>query len=80
MVYPRSRSMNADLNEGATDGKYKKVVQDRGLAEPGTYNERRDLDDAWHGIHEAPTKVVPGRGQAARTPNFVATPQAEDDF
>ena len=80
MVYPASRSMNADFNEGATDSKYKKVVQDRGLAEPGTYELRRDLDDAWHGIHEAASKNVPGRNQSARTPNFVQTPTAEEDF
>lgn len=72
--------MNADLNEGATDGKYKKVVMDRGLASPDTYNDRRELSDAWHGIHETPAKVNPGSGRAVRTPNYVQTQKAETDF
>lgn len=81
MPYPSTRSMNAEMNEGSTDGKYKKVIQDRGgSVESGTYDDRRILDDAWHGIHEAPAKINPGTGRAVRTPNFVSTPPAENDF
>lgn len=80
MVYPVSRSMNGALNEGATDGKYKKVVADRDLADTATYNDRRDLSDAWNGIHETPDKVNPGSGRTVRTPNYVPTSTAERDF
>jgi hypothetical protein len=73
MVYPVSRSMNSELNEGATDGKYKKVVRDRGQAEGATHASRLDLDDYYYGIHEEPLKVRPD-GKLVHTPNYVATP------
>jgi hypothetical protein len=73
MVYPLSRSMNADLHEGATDGKYKKVIQNRGgVVESTTYLERSDLFDAYFGIHEKAVKVS-GDGVVAATPNYVPT-------
>ncbi|NIY68012.1 hypothetical protein SMALB_6090 [Streptomyces malaysiensis] len=66
--------MTGEINEGITDGTYKKVVRDRGgLVEATTYAARRDLDDHWFGIHEAAVKQLPD-GRPARTPNFVATP------
>lgn len=74
MVYPVSRSMNADLSQGMTDGKYKKVNQDRGgSVSPGTYESRAELNDNWYGIHEKQVKVTPD-GLLHATPSFVATP------
>jgi hypothetical protein len=71
-----TRSMNADLHEGATDGKYKKVVQNRGgVVEGATWAEREDLYDPWYGIHEIQPKVVPSNG-SAYTPDYVPTPRA----
>lgn len=73
------RSANAELNEGMTDGKYKKVINDRGgLVEPTTYLVRKDLADIWYGIHEEPGKVLPD-ALHQKTPNFVATPPAHTD-
>lgn len=72
-----SRSMNASMHEGATDGKYKKIVQDRdGVVHPETYADRRQLDDLWYGIHEAATKVLPD-GTVTTTPNYVVSPTAK---
>lgn len=74
MVYPISRSMNADLHEGATDGAYKKVITDRGgIVEDATWNARRPLYDPWYGIHETPNKMA-GDNVAGPTPNYVPTP------
>lgn len=76
MVYPISRSMNADLHEGATDGAYKKVVTDRGgIVEGATWNARHDLYDPWYGIHEERVKMA-GDNVAGPTPNYVPTPPA----
>lgn len=77
MAYAQSRSMNAELNEGATDGKYKKVVNDRGGSiDPGTHIARLDLHDRYYGIHEEQVKVR-GDGKVVHTPNYVSTPGAE---
>lgn len=73
MAYPQLRSMNASLDEGATDGKYKKVINDRSGAEPTTYAGRVLLDDANFGIHEAEDKVVPGGRGVRYTPGYVPT-------
>jgi hypothetical protein len=79
MAQARPRSANAELSEGMTDGKYKKVITDRGgVVEGTTYQDRQDLADVWHGIHEAPVKVLPD-GLRTSTPNFVATPPAHLD-
>jgi hypothetical protein len=73
MAYPASRSMNAELSEGSTDGKYKKVVRDRGgVVEGGTLTERADLDDRYYGIHEKQVKVAPD-GLLHATPDFART-------
>lgn len=73
-MYAYSRSMNADLHEGATDGKYKKVINDRGgIVEAATYHDRADLLGSWYGIHEKRVKTSPD-GVSAPTPNFVPTP------
>lgn len=77
MAYPISRSMNADLAEGATDGSYKKVVRDRGQAEETTLRQRADLYDVWYGIHETPIKTL-GDGRETLTPNYSPTPRVTD--
>lgn len=60
MAVNQSRSLNGELGEGATDGKYKKVLKtDRGgVVEPNLAAERRQLD-WYYGINEAPTKIRP---------------------
>lgn len=72
-----SGSQNANLCEGATDGVYKKVVQNRGgVVERTTYASRAALSDHWYGIHEAAVKDI-GDGTMHATPDFVATPAAQ---
>lgn len=79
MVYPVSRSMNADLAEGMTDGTYKKVIQNRGgKVEGSTAQSRASLDDNWYGIHEKQIKTSPD-GLSHPTPNYVATPPVPGD-
>ena len=73
MAVNQSRSQNADLAEGMSDGKYKKVITDRANGEPTTYAERRILSDQYYGIHEAREKVL-GDGTVHVTPSFVDTP------
>lgn len=77
MAYPQTRSMNGDLSEGLTDGKYKKVVNNRAEAEPTTQVARHDLNDRYFGIHEAPVKTFPD-GLRHPTPGYV--PTAEPDL
>jgi hypothetical protein len=70
------RSMNAELSEGSTDGKYKKVVRDRGgIIDPATAEARSHLDDEYFGFHEVNPKVAPD-GLLHNTPDYVATPRA----
>jgi len=65
--------MNAELNEGATDKKYKKVVEDRGgTVDPATYKNRVDLSDSWYGVHEMQPKIRPD-GKIVATPNYIPT-------
>ncbi|MFF3356229.1 hypothetical protein ACFYWN_27085 [Streptomyces sp. NPDC002917] len=74
MSYANERSLTGDLNEGLTDGAYKKVVRDRGgVVESTTYAARSDLNDLWYGIHEDPLKHTPD-GRSITTPNYVGTP------
>lgn len=77
MAYAMRRSMNGNLAEGMSDGKYKKIdtAERGGTVEPGTYNARRDLDDTWYGLHEARDKVL-GDGTMHVTPDFVVNPRA----
>jgi len=74
MAYPSLRPLYESLMEGATDGTYKKAVQNRdGFVEPETYEENRaDLPDTWYGIHEEPVKTSPTGGQVV-TPNTTLT-------
>lgn len=74
MGYAPRRSMNANLSEGATDGKYKKVSPDRGgFIDTATYENRTDLNDNWFGIHEKKVKVAPD-GLLHATPEYTQTP------
>ncbi len=69
-MYAPPRSMNNALSEGATDGKYKKIIQNRDNAEDTTFENRADLNDNWYGVHEKKVKVTPD-GLLHATPNFV---------
>jgi hypothetical protein len=71
MAYPNpSRSLNGDLHEGMSDGKYKKIAMNRGgVIEALTYHDREALNDKWYGIHELRTKVLPD-GTVCETPEF----------
>lgn len=80
MAYPPTRSMNTDLHAGMTDGKYKKVGQNRGgFREDTTYADRRDLSDVWYGIHEAATVELPD-GRVMAMPYHVDTRPVESCF
>lgn len=77
MAYAPMRSMNAELDSGATDGTYKKVVRDRGgFVDAMTQDSRRDLHDIYFGIHEKDVKRAPTRGDV-RTQNYRPTPEAD---
>lgn len=76
MAYAPARSCNNELDQGMTDGTYKQVARDRGgVVEATTYATRRDLNDWYFGIHEAPRKETPD-GLTCATPTYVATPPA----
>lgn len=76
MVYPAMRSMNADLEDGMSDGKYKKIVINRGgvTEKELMYAGRMDLSDTYFGIHEIADKVLPDgtvdHDSAEYTPNL----------
>jgi hypothetical protein len=77
MAQAPMRSMNAELDSGLTDGKYKKVVRNRGgFVDADTQDSRQDLHDIYYGIHEAEVKQAPTRGDV-RTQNYRATPPAD---
>ena len=61
MAYPKPRSMNHDLEEGMSDGKYQKVVQHRGgiVEKELAYATLMDLSDTYYGVHEAKVKRLP---------------------
>lgn len=79
MAYAPMRSMNAELDTGLSDGRYKAIVKDRGgFVDKSTFDSRAQLHDLYYGIHEAPLKALPGRiGPAdARTQDYRPTPEA----
>lgn len=77
MSYAPMRSMNAELDSGATDGTFKKVVRNRGgFVDAATADSREDLHDAYYGVHECEPKAAPTRG-AVRTQNYRPTPPAD---
>lgn len=80
MAVNASQSQNAELAEGMSDGKYKKIVADRGgSVDPATWEDRRDLSDAHFGIHEAKVKAL-GDGSLHVTPDFVENPLQPGGF
>ncbi len=53
-VHTVKRSMNAELHEGSTDGKYKKFARNRGgVVEGIEADELRQLNDYYH-VQELP--------------------------
>ena len=72
MSYPKTRSLQAELAEGSTDGAWKKVNPDRGgEVEAGTAENRRNLSPRLYGITEATEKELPTQDRAVRTPYTV---------
>jgi hypothetical protein len=75
MATNESRSLNTSMNEGATDGKYRKVRPNTTVA-PGTGEDltlanRRGLHPYWNYDfidQEAPSKVSPGSMTANSKP------------
>lgn len=77
MAVNNTGSMNSALAEGMSDGKFKKVITDRGgVCDGAAYADRAQLDDLYYGIHEARTKILPD-GTSHSTPDFIATPAAD---
>ena len=83
MAVNESRSLNKSLDEGSTDGKYRKVrpntTVDPGSGEDITNANRRGLHPYWnYGFidTEAPTKVTPLKGSASSRPRS-STPVAD---
>ena len=69
-----SQSMNANLAEGGTDSKYKKVEMDRGgVVGHETWEARKHLSQRDFGIQEAKEKVL-GDASIHVTPDFVSVP------
>ncbi len=80
MAYASPRSANAELCEGSTDGKYRKIVMDRGgVVEDTTYRARCDLTDGWYGLHEAAVKVTPDN-KLVHTMDYVPTAHADPGY
>lgn len=81
MAYPTPRSANAELREGATDGKYRKANgPDRGgVVERTTLDERLDLEPHFYGIAEKHVKRMPD-GRSVTTPGFQYVPPADPSF
>jgi len=81
MAYPRTRSVNRELEAGATDGKYKKVIADRGGdVERAFVGNRTDLTGAFYGVHEAPAMEMPGCNRVCSNPYAVSTPDPRPEY
>lgn len=78
MAYPAPRSLNRDLMEGMSDGKYQKVNQNVGgiVEKELAYGELEDLSDTYYGIHEAPVKRLPDGTVDHNSLNYVPTKPA----
>jgi hypothetical protein len=76
MAYAPSRSCNAELAKGMTEGSYKQVVKDRGgFVEGTTWEHRKNLSVETYGIVELDLKTCPDGVTDVRTIDTVATPQ-----
>ncbi len=70
MAVNTSQSQNACLAEGMSDGKYKKIVQDRGgVIDPVNPAEKADLSTGLYVVQEAPSKLLPD-GTRHTTPDY----------
>lgn len=59
-MYAQARNMNADLERGTVDGKYKFARPNAGgVVETTTAKFRKETCGIWHGFNEASTKVLP---------------------
>jgi hypothetical protein len=79
VAYAPPRSMNASLEQGMTDGSYKKVAADRG-GFPEVDRRARDLadlDNVWYGFHECEVKVFPDGSKPRATRNYADTGDLE---
>ena len=81
MAYAQPRSVNRELEAGATDGRYRKVIADRGGNVERTFvADRMDLTGAFYGIHEAPVMQAPGCNRACTNPYAVSTPEPSPEY
>lgn len=81
MAYPSTRSALRELDAGATDGKYRKVIADRGgVVEHAFVANRTDLVGGFYGIHEAPSMEVPGSDRTCSNPYAVYTPMPDPEY
>jgi hypothetical protein len=81
MATARPRSCNRELEAGATDGKYRKVINDRGGdVEHSFVANRTDLVGGFYGIHEAPLMEMPGSSRACANPYAVHTPMPDPEY
>jgi hypothetical protein len=73
--------MNAALEQGMVDGKYKQVAPNRGGVIEGKLlvRGREDLHDIWYGMHEKDGKALPDSTYAKTTPNYFETAEPEPD-
>lgn len=73
MAVNQSRSMNAELHEGATDGSYKKIAPARGGVVEHTFvPDRTRLSPFYYGsITESPNKTI-GDGTVRPTPGYIS--------
>ena len=81
MAVAPHRSSNAELEEGMTDGKYKKLAPNRGgfTEVERLVRDRRDMADVWHGFHEASEKSFPDGSKPRTTPGYAATEAADPE-
>lgn len=81
MAYPRTRSVNRELEAGATDGKYKKIVADRGGDVERTFLEdRAELIGAFYGITEHDSMRVPGMNRTCANPYRASVPAPDPAY
>lgn len=80
MAYPEDtgtqRNRVAELNEGQTDGKYKKAIMDRGgFPENETARDRVTLTQRNYDLEDTPTVLMdlPGGSFEKQRPNFTGT-------
>lgn len=79
-MYAKPRSCNNELSAGMTDGKYKKVIADRGGEVEHTFVEnRRHLIDGYYGVHESPSMMRPD-GRQCTNPYAVPMPEADPAY